>query len=157
MKPLDDIDQAIINQLKVDGRIANREIARRLNVSETMVRTRLKRLERDQVIRVGVVMDPRVDGLGASAYLGIAVKPGHSKSVALALTKLDHMGYVAATLGAFDILALALAEDMLSLQEWVSNEVALMEGVQRVEIMPMTVAYKHAAQWANISGSHPQK
>ncbi len=157
MKPLDKIDNAIIDLLKVDGRIANREIARRLDVSETMVRTRLKRLERDKVVRVGVVMDPRVEGLTASAYLGIKVRPGMARKVGKALTAFPHMGYVAAALGPFDLVALALAQDMASLQDMVSSEIALIDGVERVETLPVTKPYKHAAQWANISGADPQK
>lgn len=157
MKPLDQIDIAIIDLLKVDGRIANREIARRLEVSETMVRTRLKRLERDKVVRVGVVMDPRVAGLGANAYLGITVRPGMARAVGEKLTALPHMGYVAAALGPFNLIALALATDMPSLQDMVSCDIAQIDGVVRVETLPVTKPYKHAAQWANISGADPQK
>ena len=39
-----DIDETIISFLEQDARVSNREIARKLNVSEGYVRKRLKRL-----------------------------------------------------------------------------------------------------------------
>ncbi len=152
MKQPDDIDRAIIAQLALDGRLTNREVARRLEISEGTVRSRLKRLRDDQIIRLNVVVDPRVDGYGAAAYLGLRVKHGHVASVCDALRPVAGMSYIGRTIGPFDVMALLLAADLVALRDCVTREISALEGVEDVEILPIVKTYLHAAKWANITG-----
>ena len=52
MIELDEIDNAIIDLLRVDGRLPYRAIARELGLTETTVRARVKRLEESNTMRV---------------------------------------------------------------------------------------------------------
>lgn len=56
--PLDDVDEAILRELQVDGRRAYREIARTVGVSEGTVRTRVKRLREAGLLRILAFVDP---------------------------------------------------------------------------------------------------
>ncbi|MGH3556512.1 MAG: Lrp/AsnC family transcriptional regulator [Mycobacterium sp.] len=59
---LDDLDCALIRQLAVAGHESNREIARRLDVSDATVRARIRRLEHGGLIRVVAGVDPIASG-----------------------------------------------------------------------------------------------
>lgn len=48
---LDDIDRAILRELQVDGRVSNLDLARRIGLSAPATHARVRRLERDGVIR----------------------------------------------------------------------------------------------------------
>ena len=57
---LDQTDAAIVEQLYESPRMAFREIARRLDISEATVRTRVRRLQDTQVLRFTAFVDPQV-------------------------------------------------------------------------------------------------
>ncbi len=56
MESLDDTDLEILRALQQDGRIANAELARRLNLSPPAVHARLRRLEEQGLIRQYVAL-----------------------------------------------------------------------------------------------------
>ena len=74
------IDDGIMAILREDGRLSNREVARRLDVSEGTVRQRLKKLQDAGAIRIGVVTDANRVGLAVSAWVRVAVSPEHTDS-----------------------------------------------------------------------------
>ncbi len=63
--------------LREDGRLSNREVARRLDVSEGTVRQRLKKLQDAGAIRIGVVTDANRVGFAVSAWVRVSVAPEH--------------------------------------------------------------------------------
>lgn len=67
---LDTFDHAILNVVQADNRLPNREIARRVNLSETAVRRRLDRLRSDGVIRSDVSLLDR-DALGQTLIVSV--------------------------------------------------------------------------------------
>lgn len=60
--PLDDLDRGVIEQLAMAGHESNREIARRLNVSDATVRARIRRLEDSDLLRLVTGVDPVAAG-----------------------------------------------------------------------------------------------
>lgn len=72
--PLDDLDLAVIEQFAMAGHESNREIARRLSVSDATVRARIRRLEQSGLIRVVTGVDPVAAGdrqLFAMAFVAL--------------------------------------------------------------------------------------
>ena len=59
---LDEIDQAIIGLLREDGRMAYRAIARQLDIAENTVRSRVRRMEESNTMRVVAVTDIEAAG-----------------------------------------------------------------------------------------------
>ena len=62
-KGVDDLDRRIITMLQSDGRMANTEIARSLDVTETTVRKRIARLLDEGLINVVAVPTPTAVGM----------------------------------------------------------------------------------------------
>jgi len=69
---LDDRDRAILRILQADGRVANTDLARRVNLSESACLRRLRLLEASGVIAgYAAVVDQRAVGLSLSVFLTI--------------------------------------------------------------------------------------
>ncbi len=142
MQRTDDLDESILRLLRDDGRLSNREVARRLDVSEGTVRHRLKRLEDARAIRIGAVVDPASLGIGATANVMVAIDPAHLPNALEGFAKLPGVEYVAAITGRFNVLVSIGAADLSGLRAVVSDGLERLEGVRAVEIRPMVRTLK---------------
>ncbi|MEO3876030.1 Lrp/AsnC family transcriptional regulator [Nonomuraea sp. B12E4] len=71
-KDLDRVDREIVRLVSAQGRISHEEIARRVHVSRPAVHERVKRLERDGVIRgYRAVVDWSAVDLGLCAFVSV--------------------------------------------------------------------------------------
>ena len=71
-RELDAVDREIVGLVSAQGRISHEEIARRVHVSRPAVHERVKRLERDGVIRgYRAVVDWTAVGLGLCAFVSV--------------------------------------------------------------------------------------
>ena len=76
---VDELDLRIIGLLQQDARSSNRRIAAELGVSEGTVRTRIRRMEDERIIRIQAISDVMASGLGAGAYVGITTAGGQRR------------------------------------------------------------------------------
>ena len=100
--PIDSIDAEMIDLLKQNGRLRNTEIASKLNLSETAIRKRLKRLIDDEIIQVVAVVNQSKMGYVIEGNIKINAdikKTGHVKEE---LKKLDRLWYIAQLAGPSD-------------------------------------------------------
>lgn len=68
---LDDIDRGIVACLDEDGRMSFREIGDRVGLSAPAVKRRVDRLRDDDVLHVGVRLDPAAVGRGTVAFVEV--------------------------------------------------------------------------------------
>ena len=81
MKPIDDIDQKILECLLEDGRMTIKEISGRLNLSTTPIFERIKKLEKKGIIdHYTVVVNTEKLGKKLNAFAHISLKD-HSKEL----------------------------------------------------------------------------
>jgi len=74
MEALDDYDHSILNALQQDGRIANAELARRLNLSPPAIHARLRRLEEvGLILRYAAVLDREKLGFDLLCFVNISL------------------------------------------------------------------------------------
>jgi Lrp/AsnC family transcriptional regulator, leucine-responsive regulatory protein len=75
MDTMDDYDRAILDALQQDGRIANAELARRLNLSPPAIHARLRRLEEAGLIaRYAAVLDREKLGFDLLCFVNISLQ-----------------------------------------------------------------------------------
>lgn len=130
----DDVDRAIIQRLHADGRTPYQTMARELGISESQVRSRVKRLTSSGAVRIMALTIPRGVGFETTALLGVEVASGASiEEVAVALSEMPSVIYVAISAGRFDIIAEAVCVDREHLLQVVDGEIRTLEGVRRVE------------------------
>ena len=130
---MDELDRKIIALLQLDGRASNAKIAREVGVSEGTVRRRLRRLIKEDVVKVIAVPNLEKLGYATTALIGLQTGPGKSDSVAEAIAALDEAHYVAITTGAFDVFIWAGLESAESLGNFLRTKIGVVEGVQRTE------------------------
>lgn len=142
MQRTDDLDDSILRLLCDDGRLSNREVARRLDISEGTVRHRLKRLEDARSIRIGAVVNPASLGLDAVANVMVTIDPAHLRNALEVFAMLPGVDYVAAITGRFNVFVSIAAADLSELRAVVSDSIERLEGVRAVEIRPMVRTLK---------------
>ena len=139
----DDVDERILDLLCDDGRLSNREVARRLDISEGTVRQRLRRLEDARAIRIGAVVDPVKLGIGVAASVMVTVDPAHLSSALDAFCLLPGVAYVAAVTGRFNVFVSMTAVDLAALRAVISDRIERFKGVFAVEVRLLLRTPKH--------------
>lgn len=129
---LDQLDLAIVELLERNGRRSNRSISRTLGVSEGTVRTRIKRLQSEGLLRIIAVRNLS-RGPFALAHLGILVQPAELQAAADTIAAMPEVVFTAIAIGHYDIVAMCLAEGRGALAAVVHDRIANIPGVRRVE------------------------
>lgn len=128
---IDDVDYKLISMLRRDGRMSTRELATALGVTEATVRTRLRRLEDTQTMRVVAMTDYRVAGFNLISSIGVQVKGRAAADVAADIASLPQVLDVQIVIGASDIEISVAASERDELAQLL-HEVAQIPGVSRL-------------------------
>lgn len=124
-------DLALLKLLRENARMTYVELARRLGVSDTAVRKRMKRLEALGVIRrYTIEIDPRVAGL-VMAFIGIDVRPEKYVEILEQLKRMSEVVSLYATSGDHNIMAECWFESHSDFVDFV-RRLAKLDGVTRV-------------------------
>lgn len=102
---LDKLDQEIIALLRIDGRMAFKEIANRLDIPEATARYRVQRLLQSGGIQIIAWPNPEKLGVPHVLILSLTVKEGQTTAVASQLTSMTEARFVAVTSGRCNIVA----------------------------------------------------
>ncbi|MEV6762431.1 Lrp/AsnC family transcriptional regulator [Streptomyces sp. NPDC051105] len=119
-RPLDAIDQDILQILQADGRASIRSVAERVHVSRANAYARINRLIEDGVIRgFGTRVDHERAGHGTSAYITLKIVQNTWRTVREELRQLPGADHIALVGGDFDVLLLVHTPDNRALRELV--------------------------------------
>ncbi len=129
---LDDTDERIVELLRRDGRMAYRAIAAELGITEATVRTRVRRMEQSDAMRVVAVTDFRAAGYQMMLAVGLTVDGRAPLEVAEALARFPEVFSINVVIGSCDIETLVVAEDQSAMAELIFRRFAELPGVQRV-------------------------
>lgn len=108
---LDDLDRGILRLLQSDGRMAYRQIARELGVSEGTIRIRTGRMESAGVLKVVAIPDPFRLGYQVLAFVLIRVEPGRQQQVVERLSAWQEATYVSSLIGGADVYVQIVCRD----------------------------------------------
>lgn len=148
---LDELDHKIIERLGHDARVSNREIGREFDLTEGTIRSRLKRLLDNRVIRVAAVTNANRLRNPILAYLWIeADTAADIEDVAERLASLPEIGFVATTLGRADVLAMTLVENGNELTDFLHQTIDKIPGVRRVRYSLGQNFIKHDYRWCAL-------
>lgn len=130
---LDELDHKIIDRLSREARVSNREIGREFGLTEGTIRSRLKRLLDNKVIRVAAVTNANRLRNPILAYLWIeADTSSHIHPLAERLASLPEITFVSTMLGRADVLAMTLVENGSELTDFLHQTIDKIPGVRRV-------------------------
>lgn len=130
---IDDIDKEIIRMLQDDARISLRKIAERLNVSETTIFIRIKKLlEKNVIKRFTAIVSPEALGKKITAFILINADPKKTHKVLDTLSKMDDVYEVYDVTGSYYAIVKVRTEDQNKLAK-IIDEIGLIDGVISTE------------------------
>jgi DNA-binding Lrp family transcriptional regulator len=101
---MDQIDEAIVELLEVDGRLTHREIARAAGLSRSSAAARVQRLIASGQVVVRGVVHPSVIGRGALAHVSLVVR-GPASPLAAQIARRDDVPFLSLTSGQHGLVA----------------------------------------------------
>lgn len=144
MTKLDKVDYQIVSLLQEDGRMPTVEIARRIGVSEGTVRRRLANLIKDEVMRVTAVVDHSKVGFPLQVRFGLSVELDRFSEITTALAALKEIRFVHFISGIHDIWAEAWFKAMEDVAAFVTEKLATIPGIQKIETFYVQKIIKRA-------------
>ncbi len=148
---LDDLDERIIAAMRKDGRISNRDLAAIVGVNEATVRTRLRRLEDSNTIRVVAIRDLAAMGHEYVAAVGVQVKGRSAADVGNDLAKIEQVLTVNVTIGGHDLEIQVVASDIQEMGRLLTQVLPNVKGVSRLTPSLALRVMKYESLWAPLS------
>ena len=124
-------DEQLLSILREDARTPTAEIARRLQLSRTTVQSRIRRLEREGVIRgytVRVGEDVEQDRI--RAHILITVTTRRTSAVVRALHEMPEVRSLHSVSGNHDLVAIVVADGVQAI-DLLTDRIGDLEGVER--------------------------
>ncbi len=147
MYDFDKSDLQIVNMLLEDGRMPASEIARRVGLSERVVRYRIDQMVESGVIQVSAIVNPEAFGLIVKADVWMEVDSDQIVNVSKKLAKYDTVTYVACSIGENDISIQVVAADTQEIYHFVTEVVRKIPGVRKTTTSIVPVIVKDVYQW----------
>lgn len=153
-RQLDRVDRRIVDLLREDGRMAYREIARRLDVSESMVRKRVGRLLTANWMKIQAISDPLQLGVPIVATTYARVRPGQVEEITDRFARHPAVRYVAIGVGSHNVLVESLHADNGELHEFLQRELGR-PGIVTSETVQVVKIKKSDWDWAIPGDTDP--
>jgi DNA-binding Lrp family transcriptional regulator len=141
---IDDLDRQILGELALDGRIPYLAIGRKLGVTESKVRQRVKRMVSSGAVRIMAIANPQGLGYRSMAWLALTVHPAtRVETIADVLARLQAVTYVAICAGRYDLFVEIACRDDDELLTVLEDQVRGLPGLSSIEVYPyVTLTYK---------------
>ncbi|SCY79282.1 Lrp/AsnC family transcriptional regulator [Flavobacterium anhuiense] len=128
---IDFLDREIIQKLSENGRIAFSDLARELNISNSLVHLRVRKLQESGVITgFSVKLDPKQVGFETITYTGIVTKEAHfSYSIAEKLKQIPEVVECHWVSGNYALFIKIVAANNEELRKILYEQIHQIEGV----------------------------
>ncbi|MBB5163759.1 Lrp/AsnC family transcriptional regulator [Mycobacterium sp. AZCC_0083] len=130
---MDEVDEAIVALLEVDGRLTHRDIARAIGLSRSTAALRVQRLLTSGQVVVRGVVHPAVIGRGSLAHVGLAVR-GRAAPLAAEIARRDDVPFLSLTSGQYGLVAEVRAASPRDVDRSIS-ELRSLDGVMGVDTL----------------------
>lgn len=129
---MDEADHKLVSLLRQDGRMAFKALAEKTGLTENTVRSRLRRLEEQDLLRVVAVTDFEAAGFSLMLAVGVQVEGRSAAEVATDLAAFPEVFSVCQVVGSHDIECLMVAEDQEAISQLLTKRLASVPGVRRL-------------------------
>ena len=144
MRKMNTIDLKIMSFLGENSRLSNREIARRIGITEGTVRNRLKKLINRGVLKTSALVNIEAFPELYIAFVGVKIDGRHLTECAEKVEKLQSVLTTMIVTGRYDLFAVVLANSHQTLVDFVTNQLSHIPGVKDSETF---VVLKNIDQW----------
>ena len=144
---IDDLDEKLIAELAKNAREKSTELAQRLGVSDTTIRHRIERLEKQQIINPTITVDATKLGYNIIALIALQVDLSRLDSIAHELSRNTNVHYIAECTGDQDMFIGVWLHSPDELTHFVKNFLAKLEGIRRSETYMILNVHKNDVAW----------
>jgi len=128
-----ELDNKIIDILKMDGRTSNQNIADSLGVTTSMVATRIRRMEQANAMKVVAVSDFSAFDYNVLLPIGVDVKGRRANDVAEDIAKIAEVASVQLVSGKHDIEILVTLSSLEKMSDFLLNKLSQIKGVRSLD------------------------
>jgi len=129
---LDRVNKGIIGHLQ-DGRKSYKKIAVALKVSENTVKTRVRKLVAEGILRIAGYVDPGVMESHQIAYLGVKLKDMDYLTKGEEISRLERVVSVAVVTGRFDLIVMVHLKHGFNLLRFLSEKLSKIDRIDAIE------------------------
>lgn len=144
---IDDLDEKLIAELAKNARAKSTELAQRLGVSDTTIRHRIERLEKQQIINPTITIDAAKLGYNIIALIALQVDLGRLDAIAHELSRNTNVHYIAECTGDQDMFIGVWLHSPDELTQFVKNFLAKLQGIRRSETYMILNVHKNDVAW----------
>lgn len=139
-RKLDNLDKQLIQFLNEDGRMASKELAKKLNVSAPTVQSRMKSLIKEGILKIAGLVNPLKTKDISMAIIAIRIDDvSKMKSIIDQLMEFKHVHSVTAVTGQYDVFAeVIFTQDLEWMFHFYVNEMSKLDGVSHSESFMVT-------------------
>lgn len=134
---MDKTDRTILNLLQKDSKITIKEIAERLNLTTTPIFERVKKMEREGYIKFyKAILDRKKIGLQLMVFCNVTLnlhQTDYLKKFEKDIQQFTEVVECYHVAGMFDYLIKIYAEDMEQYQHFLSNKLASLDNISKVQ------------------------
>lgn len=138
---LDQVDLALLDELKRDGRAPFETLGSRVGLSRTAARARVQKILDSGVVTIEAIVHPVVDGLATFAHVSIVTDGRAARSVADEIAGLDNAPFVSVVAGRFSVIAEQRTSDLGQMEARVA-QVRDIAGVASIDTVLYTDVVK---------------
>jgi DNA-binding Lrp family transcriptional regulator len=150
MPQLDELDISLLRLLQVNSKWTLKELARELNLSTTPVFERIRSLEKEGVITgYAALVDRHKVGKEMVAYCTVTLEQHNKEYIRnfeQAVTQLEEVVECYHIAGVFDYLLKVIVDDINDYQHFVTEKLAALENLGRVQSSFVMNEIKHQVQ-----------
>lgn len=130
----DNLDQTILDELQVNGRISVADLARKIHLSQPAVHNRIKRLERSGVIQAYVALiDREKVGYDVTCFVELNVQQDQMNPVREALLEMPEVLECYRMSGNSDMFLKVVVENHRQLNDFIENRLSKLNGIDRIQ------------------------
>ena len=133
MSIVDSVDEQIARLLGQNGGQNSETLAKQLNISAATVRRRLRKLIRSDLLRIVGVVDPASFGFPVIVMITFDIVHDKVELATKKLSKLPEIRFVSTITGRYDVIATARFRSTKHLSEFMTKELAQLEGLRDSE------------------------
>lgn len=141
---LQPLETALIRELELAPRQTVLEMSQKLGVSTPTVRSKLRKLRDEGLIRVVSIPNPRALGFDVNAVVLTKADISHAENMADELAHRPNVRYVGITTGEFNVLASVAFRELTHLYDFLYNDLVNIPGVISHETVMIVKVFKHA-------------
>ena len=133
----DELDRAILEELQVNGRISVADLARKIHLSQPAVHNRIRRLEREGIIREYVALvDREMVGFDLLCFVEISIQTHSNEQISAvekAVYALPEVLECYRMMGQCDLLIKIAIRSRKELDRFIGERLTTLPGIERVQ------------------------